>query len=398
MRRTLAIVAALLMVAALGACGGGHSLTPASQNAAPPSTKIDLTGWTMPDLPATVPPAPDNPEQLWQRQKSAAPKSASGVYDIGLTAGPGPHTLSASGQPPSPPGPGTYYQYLTSNPGATVDAQNYSEVHVHGRIVSHSMREMIYAELGLVTWETWDYAVNQQNVPSYMFNQNVFMIVALDNNGIPFAAPMDKNGSAFMGPARLIPASFDFDLWLSPNVGGTGGTMRLSINGSPYSAPFAYGTDNWGWRPAEDFSSSMLLANIYSANYLGETGTITIQNLRVSEGPVAADSRGEWYTRGRTQLRTAESPRNGPQNGGIQWSTSANGLSLFGGPGYASDGTIYYTAGNFLYAYYPDGSLRWAYNAGEFCGRGGVTVGSDGTVYFGASGGSAASQVWYGKT
>jgi hypothetical protein len=171
----------------------------------------------------------------------------------------------------------------------TMDAQNAGEVHVTGTITDASFAgiNVAWFEVGLITDEERDRALDQYGQPAYMFNQSVFMLFFQGSGGILVAMSSDYAGDfpGGVGPSHgpLTPP-FDFDLKLVPNAGGTGGMAYLSINGEPYDEGLPYGTDNWNWYgwnfPPEEFSQAYLIAQMYSVAGAGETSFVSFQNVR----------------------------------------------------------------------------------------------------------------------
>lgn len=306
----------------------GLPLPPAQQAAgggggdAAPAAPVGLSGFSLGELPGTVPEKPANWDAIKSKLEAkhlSSNKTASDVNLFALTPY-NPYTLTALGQF-APPYGGNCYGYLSSDDPSTpgvlesFNAQHLSpgvnELHVWGSVTASNLRDMIYAQIGLVTDYTYNFALdpNQDGnpsdaVPSYMFNQNVSMMNAI-TTGVPFVAPLDFNGNGGLGfgmgygPGN----AYDFDLRLVPNQapGGTGGVcwLRLRPRRAPYqpwtayagqagnpAAGMPYGTDNWGWRPPEDFTGALLLAQIYSYNPTGVTGSITFQYVRATEGPL----------------------------------------------------------------------------------------------------------------
>jgi hypothetical protein len=288
---------------------------------------VGLGGFSMGRLPGTIPPKPANwdaQKARTQAQRAGGAKSVSDANLFALTPF-APQTLSARGQFAEPHGGlnGVLdcYEYLSSDdpstPGVleTFDAQHLSggatELHVWGALTTSNVQDMIYAELGLVTDYTYNFAMDPDQdgnpadlIPPYMFNQNVGLMNAV-YLGSPFAAPADYNGIGGLGFARgYAPArGYDFDLRLLPDQspGGTGGVCWLRVRPRlapypPWSAysgdplnplqGYPYGIDNWGWKGPEDFSGALILAQIYSYNATGLAGDITFQYVRATQGPL----------------------------------------------------------------------------------------------------------------
>jgi hypothetical protein len=160
------------------------------------------------------------------------------------------------------------YDYAISS--AMINAQNVTEAHVTGTVTDYSFANINagWFEIGLITKHEVDRAMGY-GVPSYMFNNAVFMM-AMKGSGGDVAMPSDYAGDfpGGTGEEQAISAPFDFDLKLIPNVGGAGGTAYLSINGGPYGAGLTYGTDNWnnyGWNePPENLSEAYLILQLYT--------------------------------------------------------------------------------------------------------------------------------------
>lgn len=74
---------------------------------------------------------------------------------------------------------------------------------------------------------------------------------------------------------RVRPRTSPFQPW-SPYSGAAGNPAQ----------GYPYGIDNWGWRGPEDFTGALILAQIYSYNPSGVTGSITFQYVRATEGPL----------------------------------------------------------------------------------------------------------------
>ncbi len=189
------------------------------------------------------------------------------------------------------------YDYLIST--NVIDAQNCVDVEVHitGRITVASFpgTNSSWFEVGLISDPERVRALDTYGVPSYMFNQSVFMLYFLSPSGRA-AQTSDYAGdfAGGLGPTHMVDPVFDFDLWLVPNVGGTGGVAYLSINGGPFDAGLTYGTDNWnnygyGFSD-EDLSQAALLAQLYSWDE--GTTTISFENVIVEAcyQPVASES------------------------------------------------------------------------------------------------------------
>ncbi len=297
--------------------------------AAPSTAPVDLSWLDTIEFPGTVPDKPDNWElrqaQLQARHSSAS-KSAADT-NLSLATPFAPFTLNALGQF-VPPSGGACYAFMSSDDPATpatletFNAQHLpggaTELHIWGSVTNSALRDMILAEIGLVTDDTYTFAMDPDGdgspadaVPSYMFNQNLGLLNTI-NGGLAYALPLDFDGDAGRGFARTYTgAGFDFDLRLAPNqaVGGTGGLCWLRIR--PRSLPlqpwtsyagavanpalgFPYGVDNWTWNSPEDFSASLLVAQIYSFNPTGAIGNVTFQWVRATNGaliPPAVDCR-----------------------------------------------------------------------------------------------------------
>ncbi len=290
-------------------------------SATPASSAVDLSWLDLTALPGTLPPQPADWEQRKQQAQSrrgSAAKSAADT-DLNMLNPFDPVTLTALGQF-APPNGGSCYAFLSSdNPATpalleTFNAQHLpggvNELHIWGAVTNSALLDMVLAEIGLVTDETYTYAIDPNGdgnpgdgVPSWMFNQNAALLNGI-NGGLAFTAPLDFNAAVGRGFARTyFGPGFDFDLRLVPNqaVGGTGGLCWLRIRPRSFplqpwtsyagtvanpAAGFPYGIDNWGWRGPEDFTSALLLAQIYSYNQSGNPGSITFQWVRATNGPL----------------------------------------------------------------------------------------------------------------
>ncbi|MCH7471837.1 PKD domain-containing protein [bacterium] len=177
--------------------------------------------------------------------------------------------------------PPTQHAYITGTL-YSVFAQS-QEVLITGTVSAASFSGSCWLEIGLVTKFTYDQSINVFENPSFMFNQNVFVIVGDDGTGI-YVDPVDYNG--FSGERQSAGASFDFVWRLVPNIGGTGGLAYLSVDGGPFGPGMPYGKDNWkmeggwDWLEDENFDESILIAQMIG--YGGGTGTATISAQVVS--------------------------------------------------------------------------------------------------------------------
>ena len=189
-------------------------------------------------------------------------------------------TLSASGE-------GGYDHVISDN---SINAQDYPEAHVTGTVTGFNFvsNNAGWFEIGLITKSERDRATTY-GVHSYMFNQSVFMMAMQGSN---VAMPSDYAGDfpGGTGEAQNIPGSFDFDLKLVPNMGGTGGTAYLSIGTGDYGSGLTYGTDNWnnyGWSfPDEDLSEAYLIVQLYTWDSSTEGYSVSFENVKASVIPL----------------------------------------------------------------------------------------------------------------
>lgn len=297
-------------------------------------------GWSMGDLPGTMPSAPLADKPHSGGSHSASNKQTSSI-DTGF-ATPGPHTLTASGQYPD----ATFYDYLASD---MIDLTNMdastNELHITGTVLQSNIKENIYAQIGLVTESVYDLALGAGQ-PNYMFNQSVMMLNALDS-GTPFCAPLDFNGSGGLGQAQTYPGnSFTFDLKLVVDpVNDYRGLAFLSLNGGGYlpAGGFSFGVDNWGFRPAESFTQCRLVAQLYSFNLNPAViGSITFQDVRLTDGTPGGPSPHPWPNKGRDRQRTSISPFAGPTTSNQKWPAFITGSPIVSSPALADDGTLYF--------------------------------------------------------
>ncbi len=166
------------------------------------------------------------------------------------------------------------FRYAYSISTTPIDAQNVPEVHVTGTVTGYSLPAVDngWFEIGLITKSEWDRS-NPIN-DAYGFNNSVFMMgMNAGGSSGNVVMPSDYAGdfAGGTGEQQGIGSSFTFDLKLAPNIGGTGGTAYLSVNGGAFGTGLAYGTDNWsnypvehpGSWPAEDLSEAYLIAQIF---------------------------------------------------------------------------------------------------------------------------------------
>lgn len=163
------------------------------------------------------------------------------------------------------------FRYAYSISGTPINAQDVPEAHVTGTVTGYSLPAVNngWFTIGLITKSELDRSdpIND----AYGFNQAVFMM-GMNSGGSPNVfnvMPSDYAGdyAGGVGQAQSIGSSFTFDLKLAPNIGGTGSTAYLSVNGGAYGTGLTYGTDNWnnyGYSfPAEDLSEAYLIAQIF---------------------------------------------------------------------------------------------------------------------------------------
>ena len=372
----------LLLGLSLSGCGGAASSGPApnpsangsdlaaqlTPGALAPQVQTDLgridpviegraeaytlpTGWSLGELPGTI--APQGLQRGTQAvDQTRATAKGSSAIDVGLI-GPGPHTLTASGQFGSP----NYYDYMASgliDLAAGMDTGT-DELHITGNVLASNIADMIYAEFGLVTEEVYQLAVSN-GTPSYMFNQSVCFLNALDA-GTPFVVPLDYdgvNGTDFASAQTYPGNSYSFDLQLLVDPGQQyRGAAYLSINGGAYVpvGGWSYGTDNWGWRPPEDFSECRLVAQLYSYNPNPVVvGSLTFSDLRLVEGPLGVDSPHPWPNLGKDSRRSSYSAVTGPVTSGQKWPAYQpdSGYFIMSSPVLADDGTLYFVDTNLV--------------------------------------------------
>ncbi len=166
-----------------------------------------------------------------------------------------------------------------------VDAQAADTVYVSGTVDLFDVSDVdsTVVEFGLVSAAQRDSALIITGDPSDLFDQAVFVRYALSDTGhVAAAGDFDAAIAGALGPALLAPPTFSFDLRLVPSD-TTGGMVSLSVNGGPYGAAIAYGTDNGtalgGSFPAEDLTEAYLIAQARSTGGVG--GQIGFRNLRV---------------------------------------------------------------------------------------------------------------------
>lgn len=192
-------------------------------------------------------------------------------------------TLTASGE--------DGYAYSISS--ASINAQTASEVHVTGNVSAYSLPNINagWFTIGLITESERDRALVTYGVPSYMFNQSVFMMGMKGSSG-NVVMPSDYAGdfAGGTGQEQSFGSPFDFDLKLVPS-GTAGGTVYLSINGGAYGTGLTYGKDNWnnyGWSfPAEDLSKAYLVAQLYTWD-AGQTYSVSFENVAATSVPEPA--------------------------------------------------------------------------------------------------------------
>lgn len=188
-------------------------------------------------------------------------------------------TLTASGE-------GGYAYSISS---ASINAQTLSEAHVTGTVSGYSLPSVNggWFTIGLITESERDRALVANDVPSFMFNQSVFMMGMKGDSG-NVVMPSDYAGdfAGGTGEEQSIGSSFSFDLKLVPSV-ATGGTAYLSVNGGAYGTGLTYGTDNWNnyeySYPAEDLSNAYLIAQLYTWD--AEETNVSFENVTATPEP-----------------------------------------------------------------------------------------------------------------
>jgi hypothetical protein len=260
------VIAALWLLAACG----GNGRTAAPQPAAPVLPAPRLDGWKLPALPGTTPPVPADPASVLARLRQyAAPLPATARGTSVIVATLPDANVSVHGVYPQP-------GYCDCKVSAPFDAQSTGELEISGSLDLHNPLSRLggrFVEVGLVTNASYQYAMDPDGNPqtddanpAYLFNQNVLLLCAQDQAGHAFAAPLDYNNSAGIGPAQTIPGNFiRFKLRLHPGA-ATGGTAAVAFNGGAYGPEQAYGANNWGWWPAESFHQARLIVQVYSYN------------------------------------------------------------------------------------------------------------------------------------
>jgi hypothetical protein len=203
--------------------------------------------------------------------------AVSGMAQANITLPDG--TLTASGE--------DGYAYFISS--TSINAQT-NEVHVTGTVTAYSLPNINagWFTIGLITQSERDRALVTYGVPSYMFNQSVFMMGMKGSSG-NVVMPSDYAGdyAGGTGQEQSIGSSFTFDLKLVPS-GMAGGTAYLSINGGAYGTGLTYGRDNWnnyGYSfSAEDLSNAYLVAQLYTWD-AGKTYSMSYENVSVVPEP-----------------------------------------------------------------------------------------------------------------
>jgi hypothetical protein len=190
------------------------------------------------------------------------------------------------------------FRYAYSISATPINAQNVPEVHVTGTVTGYSLPAVNngWFTIGLITQSEWARSnpINDANG----FNNSVFMMgMNAGGSSGNQVMPADYDGTALggagVGQAQGIGNSFTFDLKLAPNIGGTGGTSYLSVNGGAYGTGLAYGTDNWtalgGSYPAEDLSQAYLIAQIFEfSGSPTPTSSVSFENVTVTAVPEPA--------------------------------------------------------------------------------------------------------------
>jgi hypothetical protein len=262
-----------------------------------------------------------------------------------------------------------------------------NEYNIRGTVYNLNLHGMSYAQIGLVTYFCYDYAMNlSENSPhsEYMFNQNLYMLLYFDDgtaSGNPtgyYARMSDLNGMASpaVGP---LPAggggvSFDFQIRLNP-LANTPVVQWSTPAGGPYtdhncgdatltiwpeganwttgSELFAtmfqtYGSDNWGWRTAAgpelyDLANGgcAMLGQVYAANQ--GSGSLLEFDATLFSGPPRSDERDWWYAAGRDIRHRSTELLRGPYIPTVLWTyTPAATANTISSPVLDQLGNIYY--------------------------------------------------------
>lgn len=396
------LILVLTLATALCACGGGGGGSTsliggldggadALRSGAPGGA---VGSFTLPDMPGTVPPEPRDAQSVidrvrWQAEDSfalsGAAKGASGVIGS-LPDG----TVATTAAYPDP----GCHAYAVSSP---FDAQGVPSVSIGGTLTIDPTDNWAsaYAQLGLVTEATYQYAMDPNGdgdtsdaQPQYMFNQNVLLTFGLDDLAQPRASLTDFNNSqGYWTHPYILGSSFSYELVLTPNNGGTGGLATLDVDGSGTPiGPQPYGTNNWGWWPAEDFSQARLVVQVYTLNPGVSAGSYP--NVSYSGSQVVSGFSGppveNWSMFRGEATRSGVSPFDGPRSSNLRWSQSLGSVNLYGSPTVAPDGTVYQGSwdGN-LYALDQDSNVLWSFPTGDQVWSS-PAIGHDGTVYVGS--------------
>ena len=179
--------------------------------------------------------------------------------------------------------------YAYSISSTSFNAQS-GETHVTGNITGYSLPNVNagWFTIGLITQSERDRALVTYGVPSYMFNQSVFMMGMQGSSG-NVVMPADYAGdfAGGVGQTQSFASPFSFDLKLVP-TGAAGGTAYLSINGGAYGTGLTWGRDNWnnyGYSfPAEDLSNAYLIAQLYTWD-AGQIYSVSFQNVTATPIP-----------------------------------------------------------------------------------------------------------------
>lgn len=381
--------------------GGTGGDTPAPA----PETLAGNERFTL-DLPGTVPPEPGDLDEVLARShaNAQANKTTSALEtEIGrvvIDAIPDGSTI-----------PDIDHEYAFDSDGLgnpiwveaqrnTASGSTVDEYNMRGSVYNLDLTGMAYAQIGLVTYFCYDYAINlSEDAPngSYMFNQNLYMLLYYDDglvSGNPagyYARVSDMNGLASpeVGPLPTGASgdiAFDFQMRMNPlrdtpveqwstPVGGpyTGhdcGDATLYIwpensswliGSELYSTLFqTYGTDNWGWLTADgpELYSHDTLLDPPVPGVRGEDGTslvgqvYALNNGSIAEmefdaeffsGPPWEDDRDWWYATGSNNYNNCTMYLDGPSLPFVEWVYDpAGNLNVSSAPALDELGNIYY--------------------------------------------------------
>ena len=132
----------------------------------------------------------------------------------------------------------------------------------------------VWYTLGLIDAEQVDRALITYGVPSYMFNNSVF-VMGFNPSGGHTLQTGDYAGDFpnGIGPSHSIGTSATFNLRLVGDVDG--GIAYLATDGGSEDAGLAYGSHNWdqyGWDLGETYDNVYLIAQIYTSG--GSAGSV----------------------------------------------------------------------------------------------------------------------------